>query len=121
MSLQTHNYVTEKEFEEFCKATNSEARPAVHPTWPVVRVSWNEAAEYCKWAKGRLPTDKELEGQICFLWEWTDCKNIWGASFGRVAYGLRTADRDWVGPGGRSDDLGFRCIGGQGYGNARFI
>jgi len=59
-----HPYVTEKEWNTFKGRKGGSDLPKT-------TASWEEANAYCKWAGGRLPTDKELEGQFCPIWEWT--------------------------------------------------
>lgn len=61
--------VTNAEYHAFVEATGHTPpehwQDGLYPSWdadrPVVYVSWRDAAEYCRWARGRLPTEAEWE------------------------------------------------------------
>lgn len=102
--------VTNAQYKKFCDTTKR--KYPENPDWdadyflgkpnyPVIKVSWGDAAAYAKWAGGRLPTEAE--------WEYaarggTTTKYYWGdeLSHGHLNYmGIEGKDQwEWTSPVG---------------------
>jgi formylglycine-generating enzyme required for sulfatase activity len=61
VSLTRGFWIGQTEVTERAWGIYSGSPPVVSPDLPVVRISWTEAAAFCAWAGGRLPTEAEWE------------------------------------------------------------
>lgn len=91
--------VTTREYRECVAAGRCDMRPLVaadtrfvRDEWPVVNVTWQDAAAYCAWRGKRLPTEAEWEkaarGTDGRRWPWGDVDRDDGANRGAPTHAV---------------------------------
>jgi len=103
--------VTNAEYYAFTEATKypppEHWQDGIYPAWeadhPVVYVSWDDATAYCRWARGRLPTEAEWEKAA----RGKDQRRFpWGNTFDPARCNSREGNREASSRVGRYSPLG---------------
>lgn len=103
--------VTNAEYHTFVEQTHylppQHWHEGVYASWkanePIVYVNWHDAAAYCRWAEGRLPTAAEWEKAA----RGTDERRYpWGNTFDPTRCNSREGDRNTASPVGKFSPAG---------------
>jgi serine/threonine-protein kinase len=103
--------VTNAEYHTFVEETQylppQHWHEGAYPSWkadePIVYVNWHDAAAYCRWAEGRLPTAAEWEKAA----RGTDERRYpWGNSFDANRCNSKESGKDAVTPVGKYSPAG---------------
>jgi formylglycine-generating enzyme len=90
------------DYDRCVAAGRCEQRPVSEATrrfdradYPVSRVSWNDAVDYCAFRGARLPTEAEFEraarGVIDRRYPWGNLFNVWASNHGRFGWDVTDA------------------------------
>jgi formylglycine-generating enzyme len=90
------------DYDRCAGAGRCEQRPVSEATrrfdradYPVSRVSWNDAADYCSFRGARLPTEAEFEraarGVLTRRYPWGNLFNVWASNHGRFGWDVTDA------------------------------